>query len=160
ERLPAAARTAGQWVGQARRILREAKSDLERELREHENSDLGALKRGLEEAGAELKSAGETFHEVGAGMVDAHGTDALRQTFQQASPLAAVKKTAAKKKPSKKKPAVSKKRIAKKPAAKKISAKKKVAKKTAKKKPVAKKQSKKRIVKKAQAARAQKTRRA
>ncbi|MGR3983969.1 MAG: Sec-independent protein translocase protein TatB, partial [Gammaproteobacteria bacterium] len=145
ERLPAAARVAGHWIGQARRILRDAKSDLDRELRAHEPSGLGELKRGILDAGAELQSAGETLHQAGA-QAGKQGADALRQTFQQASPLAGVKKAAkkkiskkkiSKKKGAKKKP--SKKRISKKPAAKRSPAKK-----AAKKKPSKKKSSKRR----------------
>ena len=137
ERMPAAARTAGLWVGRARRILREAKSDLDRELRADASGlNLGGIKDDIEKAGAELRDAG------------AASGDDLRRTFEEAAPFVEEKKSPAKK-PGKKKTSAkksvgksgkkksvgksSKKKAAKKPSHKKVS-KKKAAKKTASKK--------------------------
>ncbi len=83
ERLPQAARTAGLWVGKARRMLREVKSDIDRELREHEVADLGALKKDIQSAGEPLKDAAEQLH----ASVGAQGLgDSLKESFQQAAP--------------------------------------------------------------------------
>ncbi|MDA7967814.1 MAG: Sec-independent protein translocase protein TatB [Gammaproteobacteria bacterium] len=141
ERMPAAARTAGLWVGRARRILREAKSDLDRELRADASGlNLGGIKDDIEKAGAELRDAG------------AASGDDLRRTFEEAAPFVEEKKSPAKK-PGKKKSSAkksvgksaAKKSVgkvpakmsgsgaAKKPSRKKVS-KKKAAKKTASKK--------------------------
>ncbi len=43
ERLPRAARTAGLWVGRARRIVADVKSDIDREIRESELADMRKL---------------------------------------------------------------------------------------------------------------------
>jgi len=45
ERLPAAARTAGQWLGRARRTISQIRTDIESEL------DAGELKNSIESAG-------------------------------------------------------------------------------------------------------------
>ncbi|MDA7990345.1 MAG: Sec-independent protein translocase protein TatB [Gammaproteobacteria bacterium] len=141
ERMPAAARTAGLWVGRARRILREAKSDLDRELRADASGlNLGGIKDDIEKAGAELRDAG------------AASGDEFRRTFEEAAPFVEEKKSPAKK--SGKKKSSAKKSVgkssakksrgkvpakmsgsgaAKKPSHKKVS-KKKAAKKTASKK--------------------------
>ena len=137
ERMPAAARTAGLWVGRARRILREAKSDLDRELRADASGlNLGGIKDDIEKAGAELRDAG------------AASGDEFRRTFEEAAPFVEEEKSPAKKSGKKKtaaKKSVGKsgkkksrgktlaKKAAKKPSRKKIS-KKKAAKKTASKK--------------------------
>ena len=43
ERLPRAARTAGLWVGRARRMVAEVKTDIDREIRESELADMRKL---------------------------------------------------------------------------------------------------------------------
>ena len=43
ERLPRAARTAGLWVGRARRMVAYVKSDIDREIRESELADMRKL---------------------------------------------------------------------------------------------------------------------
>jgi len=43
ERLPRAARTAGLWVGRARRMVADVKSDIDREIRESELADMRKL---------------------------------------------------------------------------------------------------------------------
>ena len=43
ERLPRAARTAGMWVGRARRMVADVKSDIDREIRESELADMRKL---------------------------------------------------------------------------------------------------------------------
>ena len=84
ERLPDAARVAGLWVGKGRRMLREVKADINRELREQNVADLGALKQDIQSAGEQIKGATEQIHES----VDANGIgDSLRDSFKEASPL-------------------------------------------------------------------------
>ncbi len=51
ERLPKAARTAGLWVGRARRMVADVKADIDREVRQ---SELAELKK----AGEEIKNVG------------------------------------------------------------------------------------------------------
>lgn len=56
ERLPGAARTAGQWVGRARAMVSRLTSDLERELRADElRRSLREEARVLEETAASLR---------------------------------------------------------------------------------------------------------
>jgi len=43
ERLPRAARTAGMWIGRARRMVADVKSDIDREIRESELADMRKL---------------------------------------------------------------------------------------------------------------------
>ena len=43
ERLPRAARPAGLWVGRARRMVADVKSDIDREIRESELADMRKL---------------------------------------------------------------------------------------------------------------------
>ena len=43
ERLPRAARTAGMWIGRARRMVSDVKSDIDREIRESELADMRKL---------------------------------------------------------------------------------------------------------------------
>jgi sec-independent protein translocase protein TatB len=57
ERLPTVARTAGLWIGRARRFLGELKVDIDKELRSEE---LGALKN----IGSDLKNASKELHDV------------------------------------------------------------------------------------------------
>ena len=84
ERLPDAARVAGLWIGKGRRMLREVKADINRELREQNVADLGALKQDIQSAGEQIKGATEQIHES----VDANGIgDSLRDSFKEASPL-------------------------------------------------------------------------
>ena len=92
ERLPDAARVAGLWVGKGRRMLREVKADINRELREQNVADLGALKQDIQSAGEQIKGATEQIHES----VDANGIgDSLRDSFKEASPLSGESQTEA-----------------------------------------------------------------
>jgi len=86
ERLPGVVRTAGRWAGQARRIVREAKADLEREMKAHDIEPLQDLKREVQHAGKEFKrAAGDIDATVGAAKPGKFG-DALRETPRQAEP--------------------------------------------------------------------------
>ena len=144
ERLPAAARTAGHWAGKARRVLREAKADLDRELRAHE----------VEEISAQFKKTSEDFQNAGA-----RGEDDLRKTFAEASPFADKEtvETVDEKKVSGQKSAQKvTKKVTKKTGAKKKSAKKKLAKKKIAKKKLAKKKTAKKFSARAKKSRARK----
>ena len=147
ERLPEAARTVGLWVGKGRRMLREVKADIDRELREHEVTDLSALKKDIESAGAQFKSATEQVSEsVGAKDM----AESLKQTFEEASPLGKEGKpgTESKGEPSADKLDGTKPGPAKKVARKKPTGAKKPAKKTTTRKTATKKIAKKKIAKK------------
>lgn len=83
ERLPGVVRTAGRWVGKGRRILQDAKADLEREMRNQEMADLGALKKDMQNAGERIKSAAEDLNQsVGAG----EAGEALRESLKPSPP--------------------------------------------------------------------------
>jgi len=58
QRLPGAARTAGMWVGKARRMIAEVKSDIKREMDQHDTlSEMTDLKRELSDATREINDA-------------------------------------------------------------------------------------------------------
>ena len=63
ERLPKAARTAGLWVGRARRMVTDVKADIDREIRE---GDLAELKK----AGEELKNTQSAVESAGAQIIE------------------------------------------------------------------------------------------
>ncbi len=130
ERLPGVAHTVGLWVGKARRMVRDVKADIDREIREHKVVDADELKKDF----ADIKNAAGATGE------------SLRKTFEEASPLheksgasgdqdgnedeqSAAKKAA-------KSPAggqkTAKKTVSRKKTAKKATSRKRVAKKTAK----------------------------
>lgn len=56
ERLPGVARTAGAWVGKARRMMRDIKADIKSELDEAELSELKAMRDDIQQAGESFKS--------------------------------------------------------------------------------------------------------
>ena len=121
ERLPGVARKVGLWVGKARRMLRDVKDDISRELREQEIADLDALKKDVAEVGSKISEA-----------VDIKDTtESLRETLQQAAPSFAETPSPV---PNQSKPA-SKKR------AEKTTAKKSTKKKSASKKPATRKKT-------------------
>ena len=83
ERLPGAAHTAGLWIGKGRRMLRDIKADIDRELREQTVADLDDLKKDIEDAGGQFKAAAD---DIGTSM-DAKGmSDSLKKSFRDASP--------------------------------------------------------------------------
>lgn len=55
ERLPRLARTAGMWVGRARRFMSEVKSDISAEMREQDLGALQDIKQDLQQARTELE---------------------------------------------------------------------------------------------------------
>lgn len=58
ERLPGVARTAGLWMGRARRFLADVKADIDKELKSDEL-------RAIREVGEDLKGASRDLHEAG-----------------------------------------------------------------------------------------------
>ena len=66
ERLPKVARTLGFWVGKARRMVSDVKSDIDREMRESELADLRKLGDEISEVKNEVQSAaGEVADDTG-----------------------------------------------------------------------------------------------
>ena len=60
ERLPRAARTAGLWVGRARRMVNEVKADIDREIRESELADLRKLGEDVSSVKDDIEKAGQS----------------------------------------------------------------------------------------------------
>ena len=76
ERLPKAARTAGLWVGRARRMVTDVKADIDREIRE---GDLAELKK----AGEELKKTQSVIESAGAEMIEDSSLGELKKTGEE-----------------------------------------------------------------------------
>ena len=76
ERLPKAARTAGLWVGRARRMVTDVKADIDREIRE---GDLAELKK----AGEELKKTQSAVESVSAQLVENSELGELKKTGEE-----------------------------------------------------------------------------
>ena len=72
ERLPRAARTAGLWVGRARRMVADVKSDIDREIRESELADMRKLGEDVNNIKDDVSKATESIKEddTMAGVVD------------------------------------------------------------------------------------------
>ena len=66
ERLPKVARTIGFWVGKARRMVADVKSDIDQEMRESELADLRKLGDEISDVKSEFQSAaGEVADDSG-----------------------------------------------------------------------------------------------
>ena len=76
ERLPKAARTAGLWVGRARRMVTEVKADIDREIRE---GDLAEIKK----AGEELKKTQSVVESAGAQIIEDSELGELKKTGEE-----------------------------------------------------------------------------
>ena len=63
ERLPRAARTAGLWVGRARRMVAEVKSDIDREINAEELREIKSI-------GEDLKDTRNAFEQAASSMTD------------------------------------------------------------------------------------------
>ena len=77
ERLPKLARTLGFWVGKARRMVADVKSDIDREMRESELADLRKLGDEITDVKDEIEKAGNT---AAADSSLASVTDSIRQS--------------------------------------------------------------------------------
>ena len=76
ERLPKAARTAGLWVGRARRMVTDVKADIDREIRD---GDLAELKK----AGEELKKTKSAVESAGAEIIEDSELSELKKTGEE-----------------------------------------------------------------------------
>ena len=76
ERLPKAARTAGLWVGRARRMVTDVKADIDREIRD---GDLAELKK----AGEELKKTQSAVESAGAQIIEDSDLGELKKTGEE-----------------------------------------------------------------------------
>jgi sec-independent protein translocase protein TatB len=132
ERLPGVARTAGTWMGKARHMMREIKTDLKSELDEAELSELKNIRDDIRQAGdtfkSELESGEEKLRSEGSSM-DTAIADALNKSTPY-TPVPSDKKDSnieenTSDKASKKE--TRKKKVAKKSTAKKATTAKKVA---------------------------------
>lgn len=83
ERLPGLARTAGLWVGKARRMISDVKRDIDRELKASELSELSSIKKDIVQASEEVRKATESVKEE-SGVDEVQST--LKQTFKEAAP--------------------------------------------------------------------------
>jgi sec-independent protein translocase protein TatB len=148
ERLPGVARTAGAWMGKARRMMNEIKSDIKNELNEADLNDLKNIRDDIQQAGDSFKSQleeGEDKLKKKGSVMDTAIADALNKPGLGASSSSLDKEVTNTAKNTSK---GTKKKAAKKKAAKKKTASKKVAKKKTIKKKVAKKTTKKKVTKK------------
>ncbi len=76
ERLPKAARTAGLWVGRARRMVTDVKADIDREIRD---GDLAELKK----AGEELKKTQTAVESAGTQFIEDSELGELKKTGEE-----------------------------------------------------------------------------
>jgi len=76
ERLPKAARTAGLWVGRARRMVTDVKADIDREIRD---GDLAEFKK----AGEELKKTQSAVESAGAEIIEDSELGELKKTGEE-----------------------------------------------------------------------------
>ena len=76
ERLPKAARTAGLWVGRARRMVTDVKADIDREIRD---GDLAELKK----AGEELKKTQSDIESAGTEIIEGSELGELKKTGEE-----------------------------------------------------------------------------
>lgn len=76
ERLPGAARTAGLWIGKARRMFADVKADIDKELKASEVA-------GLRDIGEEIKKAGEGWKSSVDSVTNAADTGGITESLQQ-----------------------------------------------------------------------------
>ena len=83
ERLPKAARTAGLWVGKARRMVADVKSDIDREIRESELDELKNVGEELNKTKNEFETAG--LNRIESNSADSNG-ESIKDTMESVSP--------------------------------------------------------------------------
>ena len=133
ERLPGVARTAGTWLGKARRMMADIKTDIKSELDESDLDGLKSIGKDIQEAGQSFKSqleSGEEKLKSEGSSIDNAIADALNKPMTTADPnwaYPADEKPATSEK-KQEKASVKKKTTRKKAASKKKTATKKVAK--------------------------------
>lgn len=141
ERLPGVARTAGTWLGKARRMMSDIKTDIKSELDESELDEIKNIGKDIQDAGqafkSQLESSEEKLKSEGSSMDNAI-SEALSKPMTTPDPNWAYPSDETPEKKTTRKKAASNKKTA----AKKVASNKAVAKKpTASKKKVAKKKS-------------------
>ena len=73
ERLPGLARTAGLWIGKARRMIADVKRDIDREIKA---SEMGDIKEGLNSAKKEVEKAASNIKQ-------ASGVDEIQSSIKE-----------------------------------------------------------------------------
>lgn len=125
QRLPEAARAAGQWVARIRNFINNVKQDLDQQLRTDELAELRKLKEELEQARQSIAEAGQdvsqSINRISddnylLGAMDNHATPPA-QADANAAAVDVPAKKAGKKKTARKKTASKKKATARKDAA-------------------------------------------
>ena len=78
ERLPKVARTLGFWVGKARRMVADVKSDIDREMRASELADLRKL-------GNEISDVKNEFQSVAGEVADDSGVESVVESIKKSA---------------------------------------------------------------------------
>ncbi len=129
ERLPGVARTAGAWMGKARRMMNDIKSDLKSELDEADLNELKNIRDDIQQAGDSFKSQVEknedTLKKEGS-TIDNAIADALNKPMPGTAASEAKEKTETNTKATTKTTKTTKKKVSSKKTARKKPGKKKV----------------------------------
>ena len=78
ERLPKVARTLGFWVGKARRMVADVKTDIDREMRESELADLRKL-------GDEISDVKNEFQSAAGKVADDSGVESVVESIKKSA---------------------------------------------------------------------------
>ena len=78
ERLPKVERTLGFWVGKARRMVADVKSDIDREMRERELADLRKL-------GDEISDVKNEFQSAAGEVADDSGVESVVESIKKSA---------------------------------------------------------------------------
>jgi len=78
ERLPKVARTLGFWVGKARRMVADVKSDIDREMRESELADFRKL-------GDEISDVKNEFQSAASEVTDDSGVESVVESIKNSA---------------------------------------------------------------------------
>ena len=78
ERLPKVARTIGFWVGKARRMVADVKTDIDREMRESELADLRKL-------GDEISDVKNEFQSAAGEVADDSGVESVVESIKKSA---------------------------------------------------------------------------
>ena len=78
ERLPKVARTIGFWVGKARRMVADVKTDIDREMRESELADLRKL-------GNEISDVKNEFQSAAGKVADDSGVESVVESIKKSA---------------------------------------------------------------------------
>ena len=78
ERLPKVARTIGFWVGRARRMVADVKTDIDREMRESELTDLRKL-------GEEISDVKNEFQSAAGKVADDSGVESVVESIKKSA---------------------------------------------------------------------------